>query len=1759
LTRLASQGLDDLIANVEKKHQASSLETAMRESETIGGERSFTVTNRHWKGKKIVVPGKKEKHKVSSQLKLQVGALGVKVMDGTTPIETFLLQKLVSWESDEDSLRLLFNDESKKGGGDASVEFGTTEGAVVCEHILGFAKQLANQKKIDRQQQQDEKEQEAEQAAQRSAEENEKLAAEQAAQDAEKAEEDAKVAAEKAQEQAAQEAGIQAIFVEGQEVSYSVKQLFWKGPGRLVKGKKVADQVTLKVSKTAISICDPGNGTTIEEWLVDTIQIHNIVSWRTFKEKLTLSIRKGTLKSAPDFEGHMDFGTEQGTIITAVLFKIAEELAKKKKAEKAERKRKEKEAAENAAREEADKLARQAMQLEDNVTELYLDTLRQFKVNDLLPGAFCAYDGADSAPGEDDKETVDGEKVVAECKAGAGDVSKLTELLVQLAWAKVADGSDSVLSPAESLVVLEAAQSVEETTPQYVASAGTAFVNIIGKRKVSKSIRTRLIDKGCMELALKWLGAHPDSDIAVRGALMLMMNLLEEGDEAQGVWADNGGVDLVIGIIQKYMSDSVDEKQAGTGGSTVLYSNPKFAPTADLLEKACHCLAVAATRSTKTRQQIFDAGGVELVIKLVGNVTTPSALACAFSGVLTALVDSRNVYNEGEVDGAAEIAKRLVQMIDHGLVACVMTTFTHHMSDLTLGSCASLLLRALKSERKEQVVESLFEADETDYRPVKALLDLLARVAATKKVEALSVSMLMFTVGHLANSSTEAKEKIVGMGALNSVMVAMQVHRKNRMIQESCLLFTHMLTANLPEDVHMMLPSYMGISAEQIEAEQSAGDATTKYTAVRKAALRAGSDISSQPIGSVQQGELVEVLEHMTNHLGQTRVRILFEGKEAWTSVESRDGTLLLEKVARDDLDEQLANKAEQVMALVFKPLQQFGDDDSTSAAMLYASKTLLTGSALLKTAVCEGPCLKWIVKAMQNHCNHADVAQGACDTITELVSGSKRNQKHVRKTKFAEALATVLDLHSDNQSVMHSALSSLRTMIAVGEKAAEAFCKQMGELDGLALVDAVLKEQQGSSKEILSTGLEIRAKLSKYAPEKKEEDPAQARLGAGRRASLSVFAAPPPSPKKGKGADLKDDAIAEGDEEEEDDAFALLQDLMSDMFQCKQSHIKKAPKTCQLQIGSMGLTFYDKDMKPLENLMYMKLNSWTASNKTVELFVADQDSKKTDGKKVTIKFDNADDAQKVVQLMEDKAQLLATQHKKKRKFKVKQTHLKEAPTTVSLQVNDDAVLLSGEADAIVQEILMVDIEKWEKRSVADGSRQKRCLVLTMLEGDEISLNTDKAETIVRMLNEREKESSDKAAEKAAAAAAQEEAAAATQAAEPEPEPEPESATEEGVPPPDGTDAAEAEEGGDADEDEDEEEEEEEAEDPDDYTVMQDSLRGSRVVELGIKRSGLMLSESGDSVVYAFANLQSWSAEPGQRCTVYVSAGAGLVTDFTFKTDDAIAICSRLHLYACQVARSNMVAGLPGSKIEAEGASSAGADADLVAKLQALQEENQKLAEERAKAPASGQGSGGADVNAELSAALKATQTELQEVKKKLEAARKAQQQKQKDESEGASDLSSRIVEMEQTISTQGQQLRDAAAKVEAAKAEAAAEVQEQLSKSRAECEGWKRKSEAATELADKLTAAGGDGGAEGGGAVIAALSAEKEKLSEDVEKLKKNGATVMAKLQETMGEAKAAKDAMEKMKKAREKVSMNTKRSHVTPMRCVRSLVRWC
>ena len=62
------------------------------------------------------------------------------------------------------------------------------------------------------------------------------------------------------------------------------------------------------------------------------------------------------------------------------------------------------------------------------------------------------------------------------------------------------------------------------------------------------------------------------------------------------------------------------------------------------------------------------------------------------------------------------------------------------------------------------------------------------------------------------------------------------------------------------------------------------------------------------------------------------------------------------------------------------------------------------------------------------------------------------------------------------------------------------------------------------------------------------------------------------------------------------------------------------------LQVGGMGLTFYDKDMKPLDNILYQSLLSWKSQPKLIQLQMhADEaDSKGGKGKEkdalITIK-----------------------------------------------------------------------------------------------------------------------------------------------------------------------------------------------------------------------------------------------------------------------------------------------------------------------------------------------------------------------------------------------------------------------------------------------------------------------------------------------------------------------------------------------------------
>jgi uncharacterized coiled-coil protein SlyX len=343
------------------------------------------------------------------------------------------------------------------------------------------------------------------------------------------------------------------------------------------------------------------------------------------------------------------------------------------------------------------------------------------------------------------------------------------------------------------------------------------------------------------------------------------------------------------------------------------------------------------------------------------------------------------------------------------------------------------------------------------------------------------------------------------------------------------------------------------------------------------------------------------------------------------------------------------------------------------------------------------------------------------------------------------------------------------------------------------------------------------------------------------------------------------------------------------------------------------------------------------------------------------------------------------------------------------------------------------------------------------------------------------------------------------------------------------------------------------------FTVVQSDMRGSsRPVELKVLGHGLMLSEVGaeESVVYAFGNLRYWTSLWGKTLTVMVSAGAGLMTDYTFSTAEASLICAAMEKSACESARAVLNSKLPGA---AANTTTAGMGAaELTAKLEAMQEATKQFEAE------SGQGSGnGGAVNSETLAALQATQAELRETKTRLETARSALELKETEMASKAADQNARIIELEQQLSIQTKAVQEGSKASDSAAAAATKELQDKLAKVTSEMAGWKQKAEAAESTATRLKAAASEGGEGSGGAIIAEMTEETEKLKAQVEKLTANvsachpvccisalgqmdsdqrncallqGKMAMEKLQEQMKAAKTASTAMEKMKKQREK-----------------------
>ena len=85
-----------------------------------------------------------------------------------------------------------------------------------------------------------------------------------------------------------------------------------------------------------------------------------------------------------------------------------------------------------------------------------------------------------------------------------------------------------------------------------------------------------------------------------------------------------------------------------------------------------------------------------------------------------------------------------------------------------------------------------------------------------------------------------------------------------------------------------------------------------------------------------------------------------------------------------------------------------------------------------------------------------------------------------------------------------------------------------------------------------------------------------------------------------------------------------------------KQNHIAKPVHRVQLQVGDMGITFYDMDMKPVDSIRYEKLQSWelrnprSGSNLLLKLKTPDRELQE-----VVLK---TPDGEQIMHLMETKA-----------------------------------------------------------------------------------------------------------------------------------------------------------------------------------------------------------------------------------------------------------------------------------------------------------------------------------------------------------------------------------------------------------------------------------------------------------------------------------------------------------------------------------------
>ena len=515
-----------------------------------------------------------------------------------------------------------------------------------------------------------------------------------------------------------------------------------------------------------------------------------------------------------------------------------------------------------------------------------------------------------------------------------------------------------------------------------------------------------IVKEGGVKLALGWLGKHTASVVACRAAARVLLLLAADDDGVSQLVEDPQAVRVLLAVVEAHADG--DEQSLGSN-SAMVSSNPVFTDAVDVLEKTIGVLSVMARGSSKARAEICAQHGIGVVSGVLRTSSSAQLYAASISGVLSTLVD---VIEGEDADSSATISKRLDDMVKAKVHVAIIGAFKHRVSDLTMGSAAGIILRMVKSSSANAAVvtDSVFGDGETDDHQLGVLINAL-RSCTDRKIESVAVALLVFMLGFLAGKDREKKERVITEGALAAMVGLMSSHKKQRTIQEACLITLNMLTSGLPEDLLADIPQFLGISAEQVEQEE--GDEQRSYMVMRRAQLREDFDISSASVGVLEIGQVVEAAEQRINHLGQTRIKT----EKGWTSLEARDGGTLLVKVEDVHMGSKLQAKAEEVVKQLFAPLTTFADDETVVEACMYAAKTLCPGSGMLKVAMANAGQLSVIAEALSEHADVVGVAVNGCEMLTGVVANSKPIQKAIKKDDLlAASIAKVLEIHSDSE-----------------------------------------------------------------------------------------------------------------------------------------------------------------------------------------------------------------------------------------------------------------------------------------------------------------------------------------------------------------------------------------------------------------------------------------------------------------------------------------------------------------------------------------------------------------------------------------------------------------------------------------------------------------------------------------------------------------------------------------------------------------------